>query len=140
MIKQQIYYLINPEWMKKFKQNYNYQKMFNILSSINENNKINYVNLNQFINQMVINCINNNININVLNFDLKKLSEDFKDIKLIYSLTRKNHKIEYFDNCYILPIEIMSFFINLGLIKLDKFKKEILNKNNDMFLFIYSLF
>ena len=96
--------------MKKFKQNYNYQKMF-------------------------INCINNNININVLNFDLKKLSEDFKDIKLIYSLTRKNHKIEYFDNCYILPIEIMSFFINLGLIKLDKFKKEILNKNNDMFLF-----
>ena len=133
IIKHQEYYLINPKWMENFKKKYKYEKIFNLLSLIdeNENNKINYDNLNSFMNSIFEICLNNN----GLNFDSTYLSQDFSDTKHIYSLIRNNYNISFFENCYFLPFEIMSFFIKFGLKELDKYKKEILAKNDEIFLF-----
>ena len=44
------YYLINPDWMNKFKENYNYQKLYDSLNLfIQKNPQINYNILNMYI-------------------------------------------------------------------------------------------
>ena len=60
------YYLINPEWMEKYKKIYNYDHIFNSLKIYDQSNKIiNYYNIDKYINIITEKCKDNFINLKI---------------------------------------------------------------------------
>ena len=79
------YYLINPDWMNKFKENYNYQELYKSLSIYSQkNSKINYSKLNAYID----NIIKYYINENVFNFTTLEFNQDLLNIPIVNNLKK----------------------------------------------------
>ena len=66
---------------------------------------------------------------------MMKLSSHLMNIK-IYSSIREIEDIEFYDNCFIIPLEIIIMIEKCGfLTKLSKYARKILAKSEDIFLF-----
>ena len=62
------YYLINEEWIRKFKNRYNYKKYWDSLNSIEKNNpNINYNNLDFYIDNIIANLYTKDLRFELLN-------------------------------------------------------------------------
>ena len=130
----QEYYLINPDWMNKYKDYYNYRKIYEHLKQISDSN-INYYNLDTYIDSI----IDSELTIDILNFEHIKLTKDLLDIKFIKVSKCKMKDITFYNNCYFLPFEIISMIDNYEynnnsvLIKAIE-PREILVKNDFFFI------
>ena len=102
----QQYYLINPEWLKTFKEYYNYQNLKNLLI---KDQKYSNLKFNQLKSQ-IDNIINMYINENIINLENRKLSENLSNVNNIkVSLMNKDKRIA---NYYIAHSSIIDI-INL---------------------------
>ena len=125
------YFLINPKWMEYFKTIYHYTKFSNLIKILYKNDERNYYNLNQSIDSVINTCLQNN----PLNFELSELPKDLKDKRFFYPIILGNNYVLYFNNCYIVPLNIMNILKKIGLIPSEEYYKEILAKDNKIFLF-----
>ena len=130
----QEYYLINPDWMNKYKDYYNYRKIYEHLKQISDSN-INYYNLDTYIDSI----IDSELTIDILNFEHIKLTKDLLDIKFIKVPKCKMKDITFYNNCYFLPFKIISMIENYEynnksfLISIEK--RKLLVKEDILFLF-----
>ena len=88
--KNEKYYLINPEWLKKFKEYYNYRNLYYSLKNNKKYNSVNYNNLDDNNINYIINEYY--LNENVLNFKNNELSEYLKNISQLKCFLNKNFK------------------------------------------------
>ena len=118
------YYLINPDWINKFKNNYNYQEIYRSLKIIDNNNQIHYTNLNNFIDDIM----QGNEYIN------------FQNEEKLHDLLYLEIKAEI-NKCYIIHSNIMDLIKKFGywnsidLLVFNILKKEnntiyLINNNN----------
>jgi len=75
----QQYYIINPEWLKAFKEYYNYQNLYNLLIKDKNYNNLKF---NQLQSQ-IDNIINKYIYIKIINDENRKLNEDLSNVNNI---------------------------------------------------------
>ena len=128
------YYLINPEWLEKYKKIYSYDNIFNLLKEFDKNNKIvNYYNIDNYINIITDKYKDNFIGLKIqLN-----TPEYLKKLNYINAPIMDNHNLKYFYNCHILPEKIIDKIMRLefnmkasSLIKSHK----IITKNGNIFI------
>ena len=133
------YCLINPEWLQKFKEYYNYR---NLSYSLKNNNKYNSLNYNNLDENKINDIINDYyLNENILNFQKAKLSPYLKEISHANCILNNNFKS--FNNTLfilegiIIPDKIMKLIktldTNLSSIK----PKNIIFKQNMIIYIIY---
>ena len=97
------YYLINPVWLNKFKDIFNYSEIYEILKLLDKKIKnINYINLNNYYDQ-IISEINENIVIRK-----KEFFGDIFSAEKIKLNSYKLYNILYHKNCYIINSQIMN--------------------------------
>ena len=141
------YYLINPEWIVKFKNYYNYEKCYDLFKNIKKKNKfINYNNIEKYFGHM-------NNELNNINIEEKELSKDLSDLKKINCGIKKKNNISYIFKGLIFPSKIIEqiknliknlknlppkelYFKNDSIIYINKPKKIIIGNLNDYNLFI----
>jgi len=108
-------YLINPEWLKNFKDYYNYGKLRDSLESNKKFNSISYNNLDENIIKTIINDYD--LSENILNFHNTELSLDLKKIENVNCLL--NNKFKKYNNILfilegiIIPSKIMKLIQEL---------------------------
>lgn len=124
------FYLINIEWLTKFLENYDYQKLYNPLINISKK----YPNINYF----------NFKNKNVIEYFCKKeldfkteINKDILDIEKIIEKMKMNKTKDFFsfNNCYTMPLNIISL-INKFIIRnktLQNDMKKMYLKNKDIY-------
>ena len=145
----ELYYLINPEWLNKFKDIFNYSEIYKSLNKINRKIKnINYNNLNDYYDQIIP-----QIDENILNEKKELLFDEIFDAENIKLYSKKIYNILYHKNCYIINSQIMNMIksifnnneINIKsrrIIFMDNSvyilydKKVIIEKCNEILLFI----
>ena len=124
--KKDRYYIINPDWIEKYKKYYNYEQLENVLKK--ENKHINYFNLIKFYDDISNNCLKNK---NILNFEKKELSQELK--KNISYIIKKNYNIFHLLKGLIIPSKIMNIIKNIHNISI-KPNLIIFNDNNIFFI------
>jgi len=118
------FYLIEPEWINKYKEYYHYNELYNLLSK--ENYKMNYNDLDKYINDIIDKYINEE----VFDFDLKNNKFiNRNSSKINSSLTTKQY--------YIMHPKIFGLIQKYESInhKIDLEPKELIIKNNN-YIFI----
>ena len=109
------YYLINYNWLQKYKNIFDYNKIYNLIE--NNNNKyfnITYNNIEEKIDKILELISNNYKNVTKLVENNEIINEDINPNQKFFS------GIYYFDKSFILPKKIMEMI------------KQILPKNNDI--------
>ena len=96
------YYLINPQWLKNYKNYYNYDDLYNSLKAFKTNDSINYKNLKKFYKSITNELINKNIN-----FEARELTKNLLDIRQINCSIRNKYNIPYIYEGIIFPSTIM---------------------------------
>ena len=139
------YYLINANWLQKFKEYYNYQEIYNYLNSLEDKySHINYDNLYNCMEDILKDC-------SLLDIENKEINKELLIIK-IESVTNKYYiihskilnlikKIGYENNIKINKKEIFKKGVN-NYFLIDNNGKDILvgNINNDLiFITKYNL-
>ena len=122
------YYLINPEWLIKFKEYYNYRNLSYSLKNNKKFNSLNYNNLDDIKIDDIINEFYSNKTI--LNFQNVELSPYLKEIKNANCIL--NNKFKSFNN---------TLFILEGIIipyKIMKINKKLDTNLSYILLKIYS--
>ena len=122
--EEQYFYLIEPEWINKYKEYYHYNELYNLLSK--ENYKMNYNDLDKYINDILDEYIYEDI----FDFDLKNNKFFNRNSnKINFSLTTKQY--------YIMHPKIFGLIQKYESIshKIDLEPKELIIKNNN-YLFI----
>ena len=123
-------YLINPEWLKNFKEYYNYQNLYNLLNNNNQYNNLYYYDLDKQIDNIIKISLKNDI-LNLKSYEISK--EIFNSENIRISLINKNY---YFTNCYIINFKIIDLikkyiYKNINL----KFeKKNLFVKDNNIYI------
>jgi len=142
-----LYYLINPEWLNKFKNIFNYSDICETLKLINRKSKeINYNNLSKYYDQIISQIDENILDSNNILFD----EINIENIKLNFD---KIGTILYHKSCYIINSQIMKiiksifndneinirsrriFFMDNNIYIFYE-KKAIIGKLNEILLFI----
>ena len=132
------YFLIKPNWIISFKEKYNYQELSNILNLCyvkeGENNiPVNYNNFENFIDN-----IKSLLNENEFIVGSKEIDIDLFDEKNLinHNFYDKDKKFYYCQNCYIINLKILEKIQKyiFGDKKLNIKKKEIINKDNNVFI------
>ena len=100
--KTQNFYLINPDWLIELKNNYNYEKINELLSNYKKSNKIDYSNLDQNMNDILL------YSKNIIKIDKIELSDNLMNNDYINPPLLKNNNINYYDKFHIIPFEIMN--------------------------------
>ena len=115
------YYLINPNWLNKFKEYYNYQGLYvSLLSFSNNNSHINFNDLDNNIDTIIQYYINI--------YQYREISKELLNIK-IESLSNRY---------YLISAKIMSLINKLGYVMNTQLKRKIIGtKNNIYFLLEY---
>ena len=120
--EKKIYYLINPEWMNKYKKHYKYKEISKLLEEIYNNNS------NEKINNIIINkCFEK--------FKFQKfLSNNFNEIN---PLIENNFDIEFIKQCSIIPQNIFDLirYLIFQNEELKIKKAKVLVKNEFIYLF-----
>ena len=131
--KDNTYFLINPKWMIKFKNYYNYHQLYNLIIEINRNNALNYCNLDKKIDSLIKSCLKKEKEIKI--FEKAEIYKELLNYE-INSSFRKIEDITFYDNCYFLPLEIITMLTKIGFIKNEELLefKEIIAKDEDIFL------
>ena len=125
------FYLINPNWINKLKEFFNYNKIFDTLNQLNldinfapniSNNNIDNI-TKLFLKDNNINCDDN-------------ILEILGDYNLINSIDIKLNK-EFFNKSVIIPIKIVNvisylFFENKNI---QLFQIQLLSKDEDIYIF-----
>ena len=125
------YFLINPKWLKDYKDFYNYNKLFELLKNISNNNNnksINYQNLNE---NNILNISNNLKNI-FLEKRIDKINFGYKMPNLSYI-----NNINFNESCFIIDEKIIDMIINTHKNlneKISKLSYKIKIKNKYVFL------
>ena len=125
------YYLINSEWLNKFKEYYDY-KSLNITNDNDEENKkidINYNNIEINYNKIIIKK-------NLIVSGKRELLEYINNPYKIKSINQKKDKILYNTNCYIINNKIFNIIKSIynNDLKNIKQKEKIILKNNNIYL------
>ena len=103
--QKQKYYLINPEWLNDYKNYYNYQKLYNLLSKQkHNNNSINYNNLDNNIDYIIKNY---NFNKDILDFEKRELPEELNNGEKINCDYNEIEEISFISESIIFPFKIM---------------------------------
>ena len=100
------YFLINPKWLKYYKDFYNYKKLFGALKNISNNNNnriINYKNVNRFILN-----ISNDLN----NFCFEKRKAEINFDYIMPSPSYINRNIIFYENCFIIDKKIIDMMLD----------------------------
>ena len=124
------YYLINPDWLIKFKDKFNYSEIYESLKLIDSKNKnINYNNLINYFGHII-----SQLNENIINREKELFDEIFngEQIKLRYD---KIDNILNYKKSYIISSQIMNIiksFFNDKEINFDR--KRIFHFNNNIYL------
>ena len=144
----EVYYLINPEWLNKLKDIFNYSEIYELLKLIDRKIKnINYNNLNDNYNR-IIHQINENILIRK-----KILFDEIFSAEQVKLKSYKFNNIKCYKNCNIINSQIMNIIksifnekeININIRKISfsnnsiylfYSKKVIIGKLNEILLFI----
>jgi hypothetical protein len=137
----QDYYLINPEWLNKYKEYYDYQKLYKSLSTRKINSKkieISYNNLDKFINSILKIYSEKNL----LHFRKKNVFDntfdtiDSLNIDDLKAPSKAKNNILFYTNCYIIDSKI--FDIILKIFQKEETdsikKKKIYAKNNNVYI------
>ena len=101
------YFLINPKWLKYYKDFYNYKKLFEelkIISNNNNNNLINYTTLDGFMLN-----ISNDLN----NFFFEKRKNDINFDNIMTNPSYINKNIIFYENCFIIDKKIIDMMVNV---------------------------
>ena len=124
------YYLINIDWFNKFLEYYDYQVFIKSMSNFAiQNPKINYIKLDKNISKCV-----ENLSKKSLNFKKEKI-EDISDITKIFEKKKKINDNFSFNNCYIMPYNII-LLINKCILQykiLSSYIKKIYIKKKDIY-------
>ena len=123
------YYLINPEWIKEYKKYYNYDKMFDLLNNINNNN-INYYNGDALMGNLIMSLKDKII------FNTLKLSEDLINRDKIQPNVNIKEIIKYNQLSYIIPSKIMNIIEKNEFVDKDIYigSVEIFTKENYIYI------
>jgi len=129
------YFLINPEWLKYYKDFYNYKKLFEVLKNISNNdnnNLINYTNLGRF-NLNILNDLNN--------FFFEKRKTDISFGTIMPNISYINKNINFYDNCFIIDEQIINRMLNAHknlTDNIDKLSYKIKVKSKYIYLICYN--
>ena len=127
----QYYYLIEPNWINKYKEYYNFLKFDEMINKFHKNNpKINYSNLDKHIN----NIINFFIDKNNLDFDKKELSKELTENKSISHFLILKFNIKFIKIAMIVPSKIMDLILKWNK-NIVISPKEILYKEKNIYYF-----
>ena len=123
------YYLINPEWLNKFKDIFNYSDVYKFLNLIDTKEKIYYDKLNHHYEY-----ITSKINENILN-KKKELFDDIFSGEQVKSKSAKLNNIIYHKNCYIINSQIMNIIKSIfNDNEINIKSKRIFYANNNIYL------
>ena len=126
------YYIINPEWINKYLEFYDYQNLKHSLLNTTFKNLpiINYNNINKYIN----NFIDFYIKQNLINFEKEKL-KDLLDIQKIFANSRMLKNNFFFNNCFIIHSNLFNIISKLELSNkiFSNYKKKIYVNNKDIY-------
>jgi len=107
----QQYYLINPEWLKKFKEYFNYQNLYKLLIKDPNYNNLKF---NQLQSQ-IENIINVYINKNIINIENRKLNEYLANVNNIkVSLINKGQRITNYYIIHSSNIDIIKPYLSIN--------------------------
>jgi len=134
------YYLINPDWLNKYKEYYDYQKLYKCLNTRKINSKkieVNYSNLDKFINSILkIYSEKNLLNFKKNVFDTTFDTMDSLNIDDMKPPSKAKNNIVFYTNCYIIDSKIFDLILKIfqkeeiDIIK----KKKIYSKNNNIYI------
>ena len=136
----QDYYLINPEWLNKYKEFYDYQKLYKSLSTRKINSKkieISYNNLDKFINSILkIYSEKNLLNFKKNVFDNTFDTIDSLNIDEMKPPSKAKNNILFYTNCYIIDSKIFDIILKIfQKEEIDSIKKKkIYAKNNNIYI------
>ena len=120
--KNEDYYLINNDWMIKFKKYYDYKSLH-----INKKGEeINYSNLNQKFEYIYS-------TINALNYN-KKLYKEIANIDIIKANQKNKSNILFYINTYIINSHMKELIESILNKKIVLSKNKMIIKNNDIYL------
>ena len=122
--KNEYYYLINYDWIIKFKKYYDY-KSLQITKKKEE--AINYSNLNQKFKNIYFTK-------NVLNYDLQKLDEEIKNVNKIKATQKSMYNIPYEINGYIINSQMKKLIESILNEEIVLSENKMVVKNNDIYL------
>lgn len=121
--KYQKFNLIKPDWIIKFKNYYNYELLYDLLSDYDNKRKgINYFNLDEHINEILL-YSKNDIKVDKIDLPENLITSDSINPLVL----NKNNKIFYYGKSYLIPYELMDS------IKKYAFKNSITNKPKEIF-------
>ena len=124
--EKQKYYFVDPNWLNKYKEYYNYAKFYEMINAFYmKNSKINYSNLDKNINYI----INDFLEKDTLNFDKKELSKDLREIN---NIRIKILNIKFVKNAIIVPSKIMNIIIKWNK-NIVLYSKKLLYKEQKIF-------
>jgi len=125
------YYLINPEWLNKLKDIFNYSEIYESLKLIDRKIKnINYNNLNDNYNHIIY-----QINENILNRK-KILFDEILNIEQVKLKSYKFNNILCYNSCNIINSQIMNIIKSIFNEKEINIKiRKISFSNNSIYLF-----
>ena len=122
----QQYYLINYEWLKAFKEYFNYQSLHKLLI---KDQKYNNLKFNQLQSQYD-KIINTYINKNIINNENRKLKEDLANVNNIkFSLINKGQKIESYFIVHSSIIDVIKPYLSINE-KITFDPTKLFNKDN----------
>ena len=121
--KYQKFNLIKPDWIIKFKNHYNYELLYDLLSDYDNKRKgINYFNLDEHMNDILL-YSKNDIKVDKIDLPENLITSDSINPLVL----NKNNKIFYYGKSYLIPYELMDS------IKQYAFKNSITNKPKEIF-------
>ena len=120
----QLYYLINKDWLVKYLEYYDYQILFEFLLNDSKYNKQNYTN----IDRNMENNIEKLLKKNVINLEKEKFKDSIKFSKII----KTNNNDLFFKNSYIIPFKIINL-INKNISQNKVNQRKIFVKNKYLY-------
>ena len=132
------YYLINKEWIEKYKEFYNYYDLLYLLKEYDSSNNydINYLNINNYLESII-----NYIYAGYIKFKIQIGLPENLDIDSLTVSAHNSNSFEYYNNCYIIPSTIFEKIANLEFNKyaLSSIKvHKILSRNECVIIHIDS--
>ena len=121
--KNEDYYLINNDWMVKFKKYYDYKSLY----IKKKGEEINYNNLNQKFEYIYSTK-------NALNYDLKNLYKEIANINEIKGNQKNKSNIPSVMNIYIINSQMKELIESILNKQIVLYKNKIITVNNDIYL------
>ena len=103
------YYLINPVWLNQFKIFSDYQKIYQFLDNIPNDNDINYQNIYHVLETLTESLLKEIKS----KFKKNNLFEKLKDINILICPIDNKFGINFFSKCIIIPSNIFNRFRNI---------------------------